>query len=111
VDVGAQLGAGKNLHPVLGAGGQRFGDALDGVVVRQAQGLDPRRGGFLDGLGGRTQTVRAEGMGVQIRQIVLNHGIAFWRNVGGSRPGQLPERIGHSDVTRPAKIATGAIPV
>ena len=71
-DVGAELGTGNDLDVPPMAGFQRLVDAGNGVVIGEAQGLQPSAAGVLDGFGWRSKAVRAKRMDVKIGQVVTH---------------------------------------
>ncbi len=63
---GGDLDGGDDAHAVALAGGDRLGDAADGVVVGQRQQLDAGVGGALHDLGGGQGAVGVGGVRLQV---------------------------------------------
>ena len=61
-----ELGGGGVAQAELAGARGRLGHAVDGVVVREREQLDARRGGALDDLRGRQRAVGVDGVGLQV---------------------------------------------
>ena len=65
-EAGAHLHPGDDLHPIGLARGHRLGQAVDGVVVGQGQGLETPNFRQAHHLRRRKGAVRGVGVGVQV---------------------------------------------